>query len=1333
MQKRALSLAALLGVSSLSAFAGSATWDFNTDPTTGPNPLTLLGSGTGGGDWLDTGGVTGGYLSLTGPTGSQWSKIIFPDMDNGLVIAAFTFECQLRIGNGTADPADGFSLNYASASDPTFTKDGDGNYQNGGWSGTQGEPGSTDGSMAGLPEEGTITGLAIGFDAWLSGSLAWPADLNGSAGDDVIGLSIRVDNKLITQIPLATKNGACDDPTSLQTGPRNPDDPADVSVLCWQPFKVQLTEDTKLSIWWKGSNVVNAMPVTFAPRAGRLVFGARTGGSFQNQHIDDIKLTTVGSEKFIIGTASGTPTGFEVTVSDSGGSVVDATQAGAVVAFKLDGTAVTPTSITKNGGTTTLAFKDNAAPLGSGAKHIVSITIKDKNGLEQSGDREFTVPTYASLDAAWEATNVDKTKPGFVLRIAQVDLQDAAGNAEATDVNTDVAIASAERILHGDLGANTADMTKYTGAGGTYAETKVINYNSVAGDIGAYLDDGTVAGMDPAPNLPGLPGTAIRENGLDDAAMEIFTYIEFPQVGAYRMVFNSDDGFRITAAANPKEILTSPIVGQTDAGKGASDVMSWFYVPKAGTYGFRALWLQGGGGGNLEWAAINPDGVRALINDTTTTGALKAYQVNNGAEPAAVSFVDPPRGSGRPFDSGSPVVVEITDGANAVSDIKFNLNGADVTPAVTKSGKVSKAVYTPNPVLPVNNTLKISFKDGDKTYEATRTFTATGGVTVPASMALNAADVDKSKLGFTVKTVQVGMKNNGSTDFNRTGNSTYDGEMLVNGWYGWPNLATAASFIETATINYNGGSPDTATETLTGGNTGTFEDDGTYYPTAAPNMPGIAYNPNAPENGIGDYALEVKTVLDLAVGTYTFGVNSDDGFRVIVGDGQEIATFPVVAGEFSGGRGTDNWGFTRFDVQITKAGLYPFRLVFEEGGGGNSVEWFQVKNHWLPNEMGKVLLNDTANGGIKAYQYPAGKFPTFVKSYFPSQDSTDSAASKGRAGANARVGAILVDGSTPVEASSIVLKLDGTVVTPTVTKTGGETTVSYKPEAAFALGSQHSVDLTFTDRTISWKFTVALPATPTFWIEAADMDYNGGQTKAEASVMPYHGGAYAGLAPVAGTDYDGPFESSNPYYRYPNTLRIPMSKASDFGRGEGQVAVDFRLGWMGGGHWFNYTRTFPAGKYNVYAALSHGDGADSATRVGGNLALVSGGTQTILGAFDGPATGGWGNNSLVPLRDAAATNTLAVVELSGTQTVRYNDRNGDFDFLLFAPVVEDVTQPQFTSIKKNTDGTITIEWTGGGTLQAAAEVTGPWQDVPGAASPYTLSPTAAMTFGRIKR
>jgi hypothetical protein len=59
-------------------------------------------------------------------------------------------------------------------------------------------------------------------------------------------------------------------------------------------------------------------------------------------------------------------------------------------------------------------------------------------------------------------------------------------------------------------------------------------------------------------------------------------------------------------------------------------------------------------------------------------------------------------------------------------------------------------------------------------------------------------------------------------------------------------------------------------------------------------------------------------------------------------------------------------------------------------------------------------------------------------------------------------------------------------------------------------------------------------------------------------------------------------------------------------------------------------------------------------------------------------------------------------------------------------------QPRFTSIVKNADGSLTVAWEGGGVLQAAPTVSGPWETVGGAASPFTLAPTEAMLYGRIR-
>jgi Flp pilus assembly protein TadG len=131
---------------------------------------------------------------------------------------------------------------------------------------------------------------------------------------------------------------------------------------------------------------------------------------------------------------------------------------------------------------------------------------------------------------------------------------------------------------------------------------------------------------------------------------------------------------------------------------------------------------------------------------------------------------------------------------------------------------------------------------------------------------------------------------------------------------------------------------------------------------------------------------------------------------------------------------------------------------------------------------------------------------------------------------------------------------------------------------------------------------------------------------------------------------------------------------------------------------------------------------------------VTGGTTTVLGVFHAPGTGGWGNNALVPLQDAATTNTVVALDLSGTKTWRFNLANGDYDYLLLAPALE--TAPEFTGVTKNTDGTITVTWTGGGTLEVTPSLSPvDWQPVAGAVSPYTFTPQAGVNtlFGRIRQ
>src|SRR5262249_39045224 len=147
----------------LPVWGGSAFFNFNSNPTTS-GLLTLYGNAS----WQPTGGAgaatnaSDGYLQVTPAAGNQRGAIVFADFDNGQMIKGFTLEADVRIGNGTPSPADGFSISYVRANDPVLLDVGRG-----------GNP-AVDANIwatgpnceANLPEEGTQTGISVGFDAW---------------------------------------------------------------------------------------------------------------------------------------------------------------------------------------------------------------------------------------------------------------------------------------------------------------------------------------------------------------------------------------------------------------------------------------------------------------------------------------------------------------------------------------------------------------------------------------------------------------------------------------------------------------------------------------------------------------------------------------------------------------------------------------------------------------------------------------------------------------------------------------------------------------------------------------------------------------------------------------------------------------------------------------------------------------------------------------------------------------------------------------------------------------------------------------------------------------
>ncbi len=205
-----------------------------------------------------------------------------------------------------------------------------------------------------------------------------------------------------------------------------------------------------------------------------------------------------------------------------------------------------------------------------------------------------------------------------------------------------------------------------------------------------------------------------------------------------------------------------------------------------------------------------------------------------------------------------------------------------------------------------------------------------------------------------------------------------------------------------------------------------------------------------------------------------------------------------------------------------------------------------------------------------------------------------------------------------------------------------------------------------------------------FLIEAEDFNFNSGQTIASASVMPYLGGAYAGLQATFNVDFNRGADGSSPAYR--NDNRIPMDQTGDVSRADGAwtLTANYKMGWIGDGQWYNYTRTIPLGRYRVLVAMSHGESSSGAIR--GSLQRVTAGATTAaqtleeLGTFNGDGTGGWGVNRLVPLRDA--NGAARILQFGGTTTLRMNPASGDLDYLLLVPATAPriAQQPQGASV-----------------------------------------------------
>ncbi len=1074
------------------------------------------------------------------------------------------------------------------------------------------------------------------------------------------------------------------------------------------------------------------------------------------------------------------------------------------LSLTLDGEAITPQSVTKSGLTTTIAYRVDY-PLASGSAHTSVLDFTDTATPPTAGSStlNFTVQTYPTLPPAMSLASVDTSKPGFKARVFQYDnaptdaSQNIARGPGGTGLIPNVERQIAMGYINPETGQpypNTASSdwlhagggTDTVGADGYFTVPDVINWNGTApAAVGNFSVDSTPPFEDDT--IPGIPGTSVTPT--DRYVVSIETILEL-QRGAYRFGVNSDDGFRLSSGWGPGDVVG--IQFGTAGDRGFTDTTMDFAVEADGNYPFRLMYFQTSGGQGCEFFVVNVEtGVKTLINDLSATTPIKAYRESAVSRPY-VSRVLPAIGD-QFVIADMDLVVDITDGAIAVDNgsIALSLNGGPVTATPSKAGAVT-TVRRAGSLADLfasganNVSLVYSFTDGGTTTWVTNNWSfSVPAYTTIIPEANNVASAAVSGTGFTARNQQIDR----SRDANQGNGGRYTGNggggnnlprpeiQLANGYLNrtnnlpFDNLAPAGGNADgtwdiPAVLNFNSTTTGTA-------DSGIFTGD-----VVVPGLPGTGTS-NA---GLDNFVQEIVMYLDLKAGAHLFGVNCDDGF-VLSCAANPHDTLGTFLGRRDPGGGNSGSFVTAaaMNVIVPEDGIYPFRLLWWQGGGGVNVEFFTVDR-----DTGRhVLVNDTANTELavpafstytgatrpwvkfSAYPMPSmyqnqhqqsgpGPIKVVVGAGNPADIANDAPGIRPFGDA---VGAVVADLGT----ETVGMVLNGLSVTPTVTDIAGTTDklVLYTPDPPLASGSTNTAGLVYAGGTNYWTFTVitnvAVPASVAAPVSAADPSAVGFHVKVVQASAARPGGNTAAAAEdqlagtpasvaIAGPEADGAYIA--PGIINWNNAKNPGNTPSDIGNFQpllGGPADDPVPGIPGTD--LTGTARFENIAAEIFAWLElpagyqkFGVNGDDGWKVQiGTPGQTDGpvlfsvdrgaGARDIPFAFITPQAG------LYPVRlvwyqGGGGGNLEFFTYGPDNQKIPVNDRNNPL--AIKAWYQANVSPPQISNWSLS-GGSITVEWKNGGTLESAPGVTGPWTSTGHSDGSFSEAATGEARFYRVRR
>jgi hypothetical protein len=1043
----------------------------------------------------------------------------------------------------------------------------------------------------------------------------------------------------------------------------------------------------------------------------------------------------------------------------------------------------------------------------------------DDNGTPVTSVTEtlnFTVAAYPTIPASMSLGAADTSQPGFRAKVFQYDNlpTDLSQNIARGPGGTGL-VPNAERQIAGgylnpDTGLpypNTASSqwthvdasVDQVGADGYFIVPTVVNWNGAAPADAGNFSSSTTPPM-PDDLVPGIPGNAVGTIPTERYVVSIEAVLEL-KAGAYRFGVNSDDGFRLSAGWGLGDVVGIQLATAGD--RGFADTTVDFAVEADGFYPFRLMFFQSGGGHGCEFFFADTDtGVKTLINDLTAATSIKAYRDSAASRPY-VSRVLPAVGEQFVF-ADMDLVVDITDGAIPVDagSVALTLNGNAVAANPAKNGNVT-TIRRPgslaNLLASGNNTVSLvyGFTQGGQSLLVTNnwTFNVPAYTTIiPAANKAPASAV--SGMGFTGRLHQIDR----SLDANQGNGGRYSGNsgggnnmprpeiQIADGYINrtnnqpYPNLALPGNNADGThdipdILNWNsgaGGAP---------ANSGIFNG-GAWPDAAVPGLPGTGTS-GSTAIGLDNTTMEIITYLELKAGAHLLAVNCDDGF-VLTCAANPRDTLGTLVGRRDPGGGNSGSLTTAaaMNVLVPEDGIYPFRLLWWQGGGGINLEFLSVDR----NTGQHILVNDINNTtrAIKAYNvytgpvrpwvrfsvYPMpaiyqnqhqqsgpGPIKVVVGAGNPADIANDSPGIRPFGDA---IGAIVAD----LGSGSVGMVLDGANVTPTVTDIAGSTDklVLYTPEPPLAGGSTHTAGLVYAGGTNSWTFTtitnVIVPAGIAAPLSAVDASAPGFRVKvAQASGARAGGNTVAAAeAQLAGTPASVAIPGPEPDGSYLlsgiinwNVTKNPGGTPAEIGNFQpllGGPADDPVPGIPGTGlsgnpRFENLTAEvfawleLPAGyqKFGINGddgwKLQIGQPGETNGPVLFSIDRGAG-ARDIPVAFITPEAG------LYPVRlvwyQGGGGGNLEFFSYGpNNQKIPINDRSKDGSIKAWHKANVGPTEPPLITAWNVTAGSITVEWKNGGTLQSAPTVTGPWTGTGDSDGSFTESANGSAKFYRVAR